>query len=343
MKPLKQQAVKEDLIDKYCIKEKCEKKNPVTCFEKYNEINNYKISQLKTIAKKYDLKQSGNKNDLKIRIYCFFYLSFFIIKIQKNVRRNIVKKYKKLHGPAGLNRKLCNNLNDFVTMESVKEINFHQFVSYKDIDGFIYGFNIVSFYNLLLKSKNINSFKNPYNRNLIPDFEITKINSIIRISKILNINVKLTYEDENKNMSNEKKIELRTLSLFQNIDALGNYSDLNWFLSLNKKELLKFIVELNDIWNYRVDIPIETKRKICPPHGQPFKNLSLLYIQQYIQQEENICKIRIFILEILENLVNCGENNEYKSLGCYYVLGCLTIVNDNAAASLPWLFQCFRY
>ena len=31
--------------------------------------------------------------------------------------------------------------------------------------------------------------------------------------------------------------------------------------------------------------------------------------------------------------------NEYSNLGAYYVLGALTLVNDQAAIALPWLFQ----
>ena len=34
---------------------------------------------------------------------------------------------------------------------------------------------------------------------------------------------------------------------------------------------------------------------------------------------------------------------EHKALGAYYVLGALTIVNETAATSLPWLFQSFSY
>ena len=45
------------------------------------------------------------------------------------------------------------------------------------------------------------------------------------------------------------------------------------------------------------------------------------------------------ILESLEKLVNDGINQDYKSLGAYYILAALTIVNPQAAESLPWLYQ----
>jgi hypothetical protein len=38
-------------------------------------------------------------------------------------------------------------------------------------------------------------------------------------------------------------------------------------------------------------------------------------------------------------MVKTGINNDFKTLGAYYVLGALCLVNQNAANSLPWLFQ----
>jgi hypothetical protein len=37
------------------------------------------------------------------------------------------------------------------------------------------------------------------------------------------------------------------------------------------------------------------------------------------------------------------DNQENKALGACYVLGALTIVNENAATALPWLYQSFSY
>ena len=45
----------------------------------------------------------------------------------------------------------------------------------------------------------------------------------------------------------------------------------------------------------------------------------------------------------MENLILNGISKDSKSLGAYYILGALTIVNANAAESLPWLYQSFRY
>jgi hypothetical protein len=49
------------------------------------------------------------------------------------------------------------------------------------------------------------------------------------------------------------------------------------------------------------------------------------------------------ILEVLERFINNGIDNDSKSLGAYYILGSLTLVNEAAATSLPWLYQSFGY
>ena len=95
--------------------------------------------------------------------------------------------------------------------------------------------------------------------------------------------------------------------------------------------------ELADIWNYRAQIELQVKRNICPPNGDPFRNLNM----NYIATEQSICNIQKVVLEVLEKFVNNGVDKDSKALGACYVLGALTIVNEDAATSLPWLFQSF--
>jgi hypothetical protein len=305
----------------------------------YNELlfNNYNVVQLKMFAKHYKLNISGNKAQLLIRIYSFLYLSSYIIKIQKIFKGMLVRRYKELHGVASLNRTLCTNSDDFISMEPIEEINFHQFISYKDVDGFIYGFDINSLHNLFLKSDD--EIKNPYNRNLIPGFVFKNIRRLIRLSNILKIKINLCFQDDTKNISNEKAIELKALSLFQTIDSLGNYSNARWFLSLNRFQLFKFIRELFDIWDYRAQLQPDIKRNICPPVGDPFRDLNI----QYMHSEPNLWNIKNVLLDIMERFVNNGIDRDSKSLGAYYILGALTLVNIEAATALPWLFQSFYH
>jgi hypothetical protein len=300
--------------------------------------NNYNVSQLKQFAKSYKLKLAGNKKQLVTRLYTFLYLSSIIQKIQKVFRGRLQRKYNFLHGPAFIKREMCTNGEDFLTGDEIKTISYSQFFSYKDVDDFIYGFDIISLYNLIAKSGK--QVKNPYNRNIISAEVIKNMRQMIRLSRILKIKIDIDIKDVEQDITPQKSVELRALDLFQNIDALGNYSNPDWFLSLTRSRLIKFIRELVDIWEYRAQLSIETKRAICPPNGRPFSNINL---SNLVSNEQSMDVIKKNILDVLEKFVNSGIDKDSKSLGAYYVLGALTIVNENAATSLPWLFQSVSY
>ena len=298
---------------------------------------NYNIQQLKKIAKIYKLKLSGIKKELIQKIFIFLRLSSFIIKIQKLFRGFIQRRCNYFHGPAFTNRSLCTNNSDFFTMDELSSLPYSQFFSFKDVDGFIYGFDIISLYNLILKSDKTPT--NPYNRNEITKDVIKNIKSLIRLSNILKINIDLVISDVNEEISTQKSLELRCLELFQNIDYLGNYSDPKWFLSLNRNELIKFMRELSDIWNFRAQLSNDIKRSICPPYGDPFRNFTISIVYHH----NDIHYVKKYILEVMEKIVTSGIDRDNQSLGAYYVLGALTLVNSYAAESLPWLFQSFSY
>lgn len=355
----KKSKIIHEKLDEYMniIKNKCEKNISVN--KKLEKIHNddfiipdeknyniitkytYSIKQLKFIAQNYKLKISGIRKELVNRIYTYLRLSYFIIKIQKRFRGIIQRKYINYHGPAFFKRSLCTNETDFFTMDELSSLPYYQFFSFKDHDGFIYGFDIISLYNLIYKSRKSgqHDVKNPYNRTLIPSYIFRNISTLIRLSKILNLPIETEIEQDKTILSLQKLVELRSLELFQNIDYLGNYSNSEWFLSLNKVDLIKLMRELCDIWNFRAQLSIEIKRSICPPYGDPFRNFGI----SYINNENNLFMVKKYILEVLEKFVNTGIDRDSKSLGCYYVLGALTLVNPNAANSLPWLYQSFSY
>ena len=360
-KTIKKKVIKntnqnEELIDNYIsiIYKKCEQNIPqikkqekvdnseslyIPKTNEYDMIFKYKYSvdQLKSISKSYKLKVGGNKNELINRIFCYLRLSTFIVKIQKIFRGNLQRKFNNLHGPAFLKRELCTNNTDFFTMEELNEIKMRQFFSYKDVDGHIYGFDIVSLYNLICKTDG--DIKNPYNRALIPEIVKENIKTLVRIGKIIKQKVEIDIKDDTAELSLHKTIELRTVDLFQKIDMLGNYSNPTWFLSLNRLQLVKLIRELTDIWNYRASITNETKRAICPPHGNPFINVSSFYLMN----ESDIDNVRKVILEVFEKFINPLATTDSQMLGAIYILGSITLVNSSAANALPWLYQTFVY
>jgi hypothetical protein len=295
---------------------------------------NYNIKQLKQIAKQHKLKLTGNKTQLVSRIYSYLYLSQLVIKIQKIMRGCLQRKYNDYHGPGFKNRSLCVNNFDFLSMDEVTSIENKQFFSFKDDDGFIYGFDILSLYNLIYKSNG--AVKNPFNQQPISSKIIENFRSLLRLSKVLKIKISTELSDVTKNVSDKKSVELRAVTLFQNINSLGNYSDVQWFLTLNRHQLIRFIRELVDIWQYRANITIEVKKAICYPSGNPFQRLPPFNNLHIL---ENFDDLRKIILDIIEKLVNSGIDNDNKCLGAYYVLSAITLVNQDAATSLPWLYE----
>ena len=77
--------------------------------------------------------------------------------------------------------------------------------------------------------------------------------------------------------------------------------------------------------------------RICPPTGNPFLGINVLNLR-FI---DDIIKLKIIVLNIMENFIYAARDETYQNLGAMYVLGALTIVNENAASALPWLYESF--
>ena len=325
----------------------------IPIFKYYSNIikYNYNISQLKRIAKNYKLNNSGNKEYLRKRLYNFLYYTYNIIIIQKNVRYFLIKKYIKCHGPAFYNRTLCSNDVDFCTLDSLTNIQYNQFISFKDTNSHIFGFDIKSLYNLFIKSGNNNSnvnstnvnstnvnstnVQNPFTNIFFSYKILQQVLDYIRLTKILNIQLELNY-DELVCMSLHKQLEMKILTLFQRIDSLGNYTNIKWFMELDKYGLIQFIRELQDIWNYRANLSQEVKRDIVPPIGNPFnsEHINIYNLPQY-----NFIQIKKYSIQIIDLMINKGVNENSCALGSYYILCALTMVSNDAANSLPWLYE----
>jgi hypothetical protein len=304
--------------------------------------NNYNVKQLIEMCKYYKLKTTGNKNNINERIYEFLKKNYKIKKIQKHIKGYITRKYIKLHGEGAINKKMCVNETDFSNLDNLDSINFTQLFTYKDkIDNQYYGFHINSLATLINKSdksdNNKNNIYNPYTRNIIPVQELQNFITLLRLSKILNINIE-NNNDDFSNITKDQLFKLKVTKLFQTIDELGNYTDTDWFLKLNQYELMKFISELMDVWVYRANINLEEKRKILPPDA----NLqTYIGIPLELLHTLSFKKLQKLSYKIIKKLVTKGIDKSSKNLGAIFVLGTLTIINKDAAGSLPWLYESF--
>ena len=324
-------------------KVKVSKKKEELTLSNYNTllVVKYKMDELKKLCTRYKISKGGNKDDLTKRLYEYCKNSIGPLKIQKVFRGFLNRKLHKLQGPALKNRKICTNDTDFFTMVDMIEIPTTQFYSYRDKDDFVYGFNIVSLYNLILKEGS--RAKNPYNRSEFDTNVKENVLSMIRISKLLKIPIEI--ELKNEVMDPAKRLELKILDLFQTMNSYGNYANSEWFSDLSRNSHIRFARELVDIWNYRALLTMAKKQEICPPHGTPF--LGTPYFTNVASNTtlnnfslETIVKYNI---QIIENLVKSAIDIDNKMLGTFYVLSSLTLVSQQARDAMPWLYESVVY
>ena len=296
----------------------------------------YNVSQLKRIAKNYKIKVSGNKNELRKRIYKYLHDSWYSIIIQKYLRRYYVKQFLKLKGPAILNRTLCTNTQDFYSLLNINEIEFNNFISFNN-DNTVFGYEITSLLYYLKSNKNV--IKNPYTGIIFSEEEINTLNRVIKMTNVLYPDLDLKSVEKDiiqQQKSQPDNIKNKYISICQKIDELGHYSQINWFYTLSNRQIIRFIRELRDIWIYRAQLTDESKKKICHPHGKPF---SFIESQITIIHTWNIRTLHNIVIRLCENFLFNSLNDEHAGLGAFYILGALTIVNNDAANALPWLFQ----
>jgi hypothetical protein len=303
----------------------------VESFSQYNKLlqSKYTIKEMKCVMKRFSYKpKQKTKKDMVYECYHYLKHSFYIRKIIYCFRNYLVFKLNQTQGPAMFHRSLCNNTEDFLTIESMNDIEYKYFISYKDSHHFVYGFNIISI-STLLDKKQIN---NPYTMEPFPKPFIQMVEQRKIYNKIFH------YVDEYVKPI-KQTIDNMFVSIFQKLDSLGNYTQIEWVTKLNNKQLRKFIYEIHDIWNYRSEMTNEQRRQLCPPSGNPFLHIPMhLFQNRNIHIEDNTLKH--YIYSICDHLINnIHIDHEKQSLCAFYILTTFTLVHPRAAESLPWLYQ----
>jgi hypothetical protein len=331
-------------------------------------LESYKIPQLKSIAKQHNLLVGGTKPILIERIGTYFDKTAKVIRVQAFFRGWVVRLSIKLRGLALKNRKLCVNDTDFVSMEPLNEISTEYFYSYKDSKEFVYGFNIASLIQLMKQTSKVT---NPYNREKIANKTIDDIKKLYRLTFIVypefkkenelpqkqvnqqnnpvrrthiqqphinSITVYSNPEQQNRiermHRNRSNTISQRINDLFSEIDQLGNYTQVSWFMSLTINSYIRLFRSLYDIWYYRSQLSRETRLRICPL-AAPFDTT----IERSGARPLTVEDIQKMCVEIFENLVFMGVDNDSRQLGAFHSLTALTIVSMDARTAMPWLYE----
>ena len=322
----------------------------------------YSLADLRMLCSHYCIKKSGTKPELTQRIYIFLKQTYYIVRLQRIFRSFISNKYRTLCGPGYLHTTECVNDTDFYTFDKLSNIRPIELFTYQDNDDKIYGFHIASIFHLIISS--YPNITNPYNRSVIPSRVIKNVYEKLIYGTLLGFRVSVKLDDNGDDdtiidsgvggggggggggvgdvgsatLTREKQEELFIVDLFQHINTLGNYSDSEWFIVLQRAELIRFIRNIHDIWYYRANLTQEMKERICPPSGNPFVlhnaqvNLNVLTL---LTDPE----IRTICVSIIDRMVRRGVSREDQCLGAFYVLATLTIVNQDARNAMPWLYE----
>ena len=299
----------------------------------------YKKSQLQDMARFHRLLISGTVNDLTIRVYTYLSIQAHAVPLQSLWRGYLRRKCNALRGPAFIDRKKCNNDEDFLTGDTMREVDIDQFVSYTACDGFVYGFDIVSLYNLKLNSGR-GDVLNPYTREPIPPQVFLELNALLNITKkVYKIPIDVTFEMPAAISYRNMTIEERVINLFSSIESHGYYPTPSWFMDLDKPQLIRMLRELSDIFLYRASIPREMQMRISPDN--PFRSISTMV--NIMQSYDDICVSRDILLYAACAIVMSGVDTADRALGTIVFLQALTLVSDGARDSYPLFYESAVY
>lgn len=338
-------------------------------------LNKFKLPEIKNTCRKFKLKVTGNKPVLIERIVHYFENIKNCIIIQKYIRRWLVYRYFLLKGSAFNNLKLCVNDTDFTTLEPLKNISFEYIFTFTDNKDFTYAFNIVSLINYFKHTnKKFNPYNRTiFNIETIKNIYKCYNLTYILFESFRKSNPKIIYQN-NKTRRNYRQIgrnQLRTqsynptlrslnslnnlsinrynnlieirnnsinrriISLFMEMDQLGNYTNYEWFSQLSYLEYRRLYRTMYELWNFRLNLTPTLQRQICPYHC-PFQDIFANSMYPYDVSEYDI---KVGCLILFENLIYSGINEELRKLGALYTLTALTIVSESCRNTYPFLYE----
>ena len=247
-----------------------------------------------------------------------------IIRLQTKIKNKKKNKLNQFRGEGFLNKKISNNDSDFFTYDTWDEIDDKYYFSYRDEKDFIWFFDIRSFNKLIEMQQ-----PNPYTMLPIPKHVIKRAK---KLTKLLNLNQSDELVDKKKmQLSRRQMMKQKTIDLFCDIDSAGYYCQPEWFLSLNLQLLKKLYRNLEDLWNYRLQITQEVKSRICPPNGLVFTT-RVSDVNHYTNRDN----LRNLLLNDIIKFQNATSFEDKKLGYMYFIIG-LGTVSRPCVETHQWL------
>lgn len=306
------------------------------CHSDLEHLCNYQVTvgDLNAMSKKHNIKLKGKKDEKLNQCYNILFLKLCVNRIVKSWKSYVFHKMCELQGPAKYNRNICNNEEDFLTMEKMEDIESIYFFSFRDEDNFVYGFNLKSIKQMIDKNQTFN----PYNRKPLHKSILQKIYDRIKFNKLAHYDVDVKVEEDYNSIVDDIQTRIRNdvLRVFQIIDSFGYNTNIEWFMNLSRHNIIKFIRELYDIWNYRAGLST-LQRETIYPYGNPFHNVNVHILTS---PTIPLITLKTMALQIMKNyLINhTNMTTSNKNICSMYILTALTLVSSEAAESFPWLY-----
>lgn len=233
-------------------------------------------------------------------------------------------------------RSILTNDADFFSTDPVQDISGQMFLSYKDEQNHVYGFDIRSLNALYIRAEQMQEKpQNPFTRKDFPEWLLNKKNTIIE--RLLKRGIPQEWVPIQP-PTPEQQWRMKVVDLFNKIDELNYYSSPDWFIGLNLYGQVKFYRELFDIWNFRAGLSPAQKNAIVPQYPQKiFKHSPNTVSQQTIQvvQKLNMNTMRL--------LISSAEDRNDRILGAMYIITTFTLVNRQARIAYPWLYDSVAF
>ncbi len=231
-------------------------------------------------------------------------------------------------GPLLWCREESNNPYDFFSSDPVQEIPLQYFVSFVD-GGKGYIMDSRSAISLLEFSKNNQQpLQNPFNRVLLPQHFLHRLS--FHTSAAVWEGLKAT---------NELQVyTLAVTDLCRNIEDLDYYSNPTWILDLDRFGLMRFYIELADIWFHRAMLSDSDRGRIVPGScvGKPFRfpvQTALVMAKKALQY---------LVLDTCKLLVNSSTVKADRQLGVIYILGALSSLHRGVSIAYPAISEMFH-
>jgi hypothetical protein len=231
----------------------------------------------------------------------------------------------------------CANEADFVSFENLVDIPYPQLVFVYVSDSVYYGFHIDSITKYIensLKDSPTKPIKNPYTSCNLSD------NTIISIQEKA-----AAYAAKNPKsaaapaapIDPEQEFRHYTLDIFQKMDMLDNYTDMNWFLDLDIIQLKNLYYTMVDVWTYRCQMPHQIRQNIVKD-GFAFP-VKYELVKQFPNNAKNKRRVQRIILDEFNRFITEGKTRDDRKLGCMLMLTSLVEISPSAANAMPQYVQ----